>query len=190
MTQRKRRRRMPQRATPEGLRKAALRYLERYASSAANLRRVLLARVERSAYYHGTDKEAGADWVDDIVARFTRAGLVDDKAYAELRTARLSDRGYGRRRIAHTLRAKGVDEDVIAAALDGLAADIAEPDLRAAIVTARRRRFGPYRGADRAERRERDMAALARAGFDYDTVRRVIDAADIDDLEAEAEGRD
>ena len=190
MTTPKRRRRTAQPATPEGLRRAALRYLGRYASSAANLRRVLLARVERSAYAHGTGRDAGAEWVDEIVARLVGAGLVDDKAYAELRTARLTDRGHGRRRIAMTLREKGVDAEIIAAALAALAADIADPDLRAAIVTARRRRLGPYRGADREDRRERDLAALARAGFGYDIGRRVIDADDIDDLRAEAEGRD
>jgi len=51
-------------------------------------------------------------------------------------------------------------------------------------VQARRRRLGPYRMPEvRAERRDKDLAALARAGFDYDTARRVIEAETLDDLD-------
>ncbi|MCP4329861.1 MAG: RecX family transcriptional regulator [Alphaproteobacteria bacterium] len=181
-----RRRRVPRRATADRLERAALHYLERYASSAANLRRVLLARVDRSARFHGTDRETGAGWVEDIIARYLHAGLLDDRAYADLRAARLSARGYGRKRIAYSLRQKGVDQDTIAGALERLARDEADPDLMAAIRYARRRNLGPFRRRERAERREKDLAALARVGFNYDVARRVIDAGDVDDLEMQA----
>ena len=46
--------------------------------------------------------------------------------------------------------------------------------------------LGPFRRAEeRAERRDRDIAAMGRAGFDWDTARKVIDAADAADLEAD-----
>ena len=49
-----------------------------------------------------------------------------------------------------------------------------------------RRRLGPFRAApERQERRERDLAALARAGFGYDVARRVIGAETPGDVEAE-----
>jgi regulatory protein len=41
---------------------------------------------------------------------------------------------------------------------------------------ARRRRLGPYRPAERATFREKDLAALARAGFGFALARSVIDA--------------
>ena len=50
-------------------------------------------------------------------------------------------------------------------------------ELEAARALARRRRLGPWRGpAERAARREKDLAALARAGFGLDLARQVIDA--------------
>ncbi|MEX0809093.1 MAG: hypothetical protein WD044_10235, partial [Dongiaceae bacterium] len=50
---------------------------------------------------------------------------------------------------------------------------------------ARRRRLGPARpAAGRAALREKDMAALARAGFNYETVRRVIALTDAEALDA------
>ena len=47
---------------------------------------------------------------------------------------------------------------------------------QAARAYAKRRRLGPYRRPDlRAAHRDRDLAALARAGFAYGLARRVID---------------
>jgi regulatory protein len=179
-----RKREGPRKASPRGLENAALFYLQRYASSAENLRRVLMRRVERSARAHGTDREEGGAWVDEIVARFTRAGLVDDRAYAEGKAGSLYRRGASLRRIRGELAAKGVAKDLADDAIAALEAAEGDPDTAAAIRLARRRRLGPFRAAeDREERRERDLAALARAGFGYDTARRVIDAEDEDALE-------
>jgi regulatory protein len=182
---RARRRRGPRKATPDYLHRAALHYLERYQSSAENLRRVLLRKVQRSAIAHGTDAEDGAAEVDRLIARFESAGLLDDAAYAEARTASLHRRGASRRAIAMKLRQKGVDADTIEGALDDLAELEPEPELAAAVTYAKRRRLGPWRADGRAEAREKDLAALARQGFGYDTARRVIEADDAEELEIE-----
>lgn len=177
------RRRGPRRATAKHLENAALHYLERFASSAAHLKRVLMRRVERSARVHGTDRTEGAALVEALVARFVRAGLVDDRVYAEGRVAALFRRGTAPRAIRAALRAKGVAGATIEGALGTLDA-AGDPELRAAAALARRRRLGPFRPAEaRAARRDKDLAALARAGFGYDVARRVIDAEDPDLLE-------
>lgn len=176
----RRRKRGPKKATPERLEKSALFYLERYASSSENLRRVLLRRVEASAKVHGTDREEGARFIDTLIERYQRAGLLNDAAYAEGRVASLHRRGLSDRAIAMKLRQKGVPGDLIDQSLENLReeleADGADPNWEAALNYARRRRIGPYRKAARAENRERDMAALARQGFDYETARGVVDA--------------
>ena len=74
------RRRPPRKATPRYLENAALHYLERFATSAENLRRVLMRKVDRSARAHGTDPDEGAAAVEALIERFVRAGLLDDDA--------------------------------------------------------------------------------------------------------------
>ena len=180
------RRREPRKATPAYLEKAALFYLERYAAPAEHLRRLLLSKVARSARFHGTDAEAGAAAVDELIARLTRTGLLDDAAYAMARARSLARRGASARGIRSRLLHKGVAPDLIDQALAGLADAAVEPELAAALAFARRRRLGPYRAEARAERRERDLAALGRQGFDLALARRVIDARDIRELEEEA----
>ena len=178
-------RRPPRKATARHLENVALWYLQRFAASADSLRRVLMRRVEKSARAHDTGRNEGAVFVEDIVARFRRSGLLDDRVYAEGRTRSLNRRGISTQGIRARLAAKGVGADDIAAALAMLRDETAEPDLAAAIAYARRRRIGPWRiRDDREERRERDLAALARQGFGYDIARRVIDAVDAEALEA------
>lgn len=183
-------RKQPRKVSAEYLERSALHYLERYASSSANLRRVLLRKVQASAKAHGTDAEEGARWVDDLLARYRRSGLLDDKAYAEMKAGGLQRRGGSTRSIRQKLAAKGVDPDLVEQAVGSLeGAESGEADLAAAVAYARRRRIGPFRverpgreGEDPRARRDKDLSAMARAGFDLDTARRVLEAEDPEGL--------
>lgn len=140
-----------------------------------------MRRVARSAEHHDTDAEEGRALVADLIARYRHAGLLDDAAYARARASSLHARGISLRVIAGRLREKGVGEAEIEDALATIAEEAGDgsPDLAAARHTARRRRLGPWRNhADRAARREKDLASLARAGFSYDVAKQVIDAED------------
>lgn len=163
---------------------AALDYLGRYASSSANLRRVLMRRVARWADRGRVDATLAARWVEDILVRYHATGLLDDRAYAGRQAVSLGRRGVSAAGIRFRLRQKGVDEAFIRAAL-AARRDEGGGELEAACVLARRRRLGPYRPqAARAEFRDRDRAVLARAGFALDIARRVLAAASPDALEA------
>lgn len=165
-------------------------YLERFATSSANLRRILMRKVERSAGHHGTDAGEGAAEVEQLIGRFERSGLLDDAAYAQARAKTLHRRGTSARAIRGKLMEKGVGAEHIELALHLLAGGGANADLTAAVTLARRRRLGPWRAPqERKERHDKDLAALARAGFSYDVALRVIEAPSADDLEGEtAEG--
>lgn len=166
----------PPAVTPAALETAALDYLERYASSVANLRRVLMRRIERAARAGTIERSDGRARVEAIVERLADRRLVDDGAYADGRARSLARQGRSRAAIARTLAAKGVEPDAIEAALTALA-ESGETDVQAALRFARRRRLGPFRAPkERAARRDRDLAALGRAGFSYEVARRVVDA--------------
>lgn len=146
---------------PERLERWALDYLGRYASSAENLRRVLLRRARR----HGAGETAVAGLIEALVGRYLEAGLLDDAAYAAARARTLYRRGDSLAAIRVRLAAKGLAAEVVLAALGELRAgvELADPDLAAACAFARRRRLGPYRL--RPAERARELGAFARAGF-------------------------
>lgn len=190
MAEPRRARKLPRRMTAERLENIALHYLSRYASSSSNLRRVLMRRVERAAVAHGDDPADGARWIDALVARFQRSGLIDDRAYAAQKAASLQRRGASRFGIRGKLRQKGVETDLIddaVATLDDGGAGTGE--FAAACALARRRRLGPCRPpGQRAAMRQKDLATLARAGFRLDIARRALSAPDRSTLEAWGRG--
>ena len=182
------RRKTPRKVSAQSLENAALYYLARFSAPSAHLKRVLLRRVARSLRVHGGDAAEARRLVDELIERFRRSGLLDDTAYAAGKARSLRRRGTSRTVIGRALRAKGLTADQTDAALTGLAAEDAEADadgeLAAAARLAQRKRLGPFRPrAARAELRQRDMAALARAGFGYDVARQVIDADSADVLD-------
>ncbi|WP_269582080.1 regulatory protein RecX [Roseibium sp. Sym1] len=166
--------------TEERLRRSALHYLERYATSETNLRRVLERKVLRACVALELDPADFSDMIESVVESCVRIGLVNDRTYAETKVAGLRRRGGSARKIEAQLAAKGVDRDMIETVLQ----DDTHTDEDAARVFARRRRLGPYRTTDkRAERRDKDLAAMCRAGFAFETARRIIDATDAAELE-------
>lgn len=180
--------RQPRRVSERMLENVAQYYLQRFAASAESLRRVLLRRVERSARAHGTDRSEGAGWVEAVVGRCVSDGLVDDRAFAAARAARLHRQGKPARAIAAHLQNKGIAPDLVEATLSDLQAEDGG-DWAAAVHFARRRRLGPFRtaaaAAEAPEMQEKDLAAFARAGYSYGIARRVLAAATPAALDAE-----
>ncbi len=183
----RRKKQAPRKATPKYLENAALYYLSHYATSAENLRRVMMRKVRRSASHHGTDPEVGAALIEAMIGRFLGSALLDDGAYAKTRAESLHRRGNSARVIRGKLRQKGVSDDIIAAAIEALGDDLEDgqdPELAAAVTLAKRRRLGPFAAQKPSqEQREKHLAALARAGFSYDIARHVIDMECEEDLE-------
>jgi len=163
------------------LAEAALSYLSRYASSSGNLRQVLRRKIMRSARHYGDDPAPLLDVAETILARHTANGAIDDTVYAETQARKLRRRGGSARAIGQRLSAKGVPGEIVAET----ALSLNEPgeDRMAALVFARRRRLGPFRVGPRADHRQRDLAAMGRAGFDYAVATTIIDAPDTDDLD-------
>ncbi|WP_176591706.1 regulatory protein RecX [Sphingobium sp. EM0848] len=153
----------------EALRELALRYVGRFATSRARL----LAYLGRKIKERGWGGEAPAD-PQALVDRLSELRYVDDAGYATMKSASLTRRGYGARRVAESLRADGISE------VDREEADAqtASESWQAADRFARRKRLGPYAlTLPDPKQREKAIAAFLRAGHNYETARRWIDAA-------------
>ncbi len=151
----------PARAAPppldqQRLEELALRYVGKYATSRAKLRSYLARKLRERGWISDDEPDLQA-----LAGRFAELGYVDDQSYAAAKSRALSARGYGKRRLAETLRRAGISEDDSRAAF--VAADVDAID--AALRFARRRRLGPFatQNADHAQR-EKWIAAMIRAG--------------------------
>jgi len=173
--------------TAKYLQNAAAFYLERYPSTAEGLRRVLNRRVAKARMLEAPVMENVQQAIDAVVAKFVDAGVIDDKAFAQTKARSLHRRGTSNRLTRQKLKMAGVDGDTLAKAMNGLDLELdtspAERERKAAVALARRRRLGPFRQKDRKDHRTKDLAAMARGGFEYQLARKVIDAADPDALD-------
>ncbi len=166
----------PRPLTAERLRKGALHHLARYACSREQLRQVLARRVKRAA--DAGVAEVGEADIAQVVARCVELGFLDDRVFARQKAASLARQGRSRPVIAMKLQQLGLSEDDVAVGLETIGLAAAD-ELQRAAAFARRRRLGPYRPArERAERFQRDLAALARQGFPYGLARQVLEAED------------
>ena len=160
------------------LQELAIGYAARYATTAVKLQRYLERKLKERRW-----TPADAPDLPALVARVVAAGFVDDRAFAAAKQRDLTARGFGLGRVKGALAAAGVSRDDVNAVLDeGDRAPDVPPynPYASAISFARRRRFGPFArdtGTDPA-RRNRDLAAMARAGHAFAVARSVLMAAD------------
>ena len=173
--------------TAKYLQNAAAFYLERYPSSAEGLRRVLNRRVAKAKMLDAPIMDNVQQAIEAVVAKFVDAGVIDDKAFAQTKARSLHRRGTSSRLTRQKLKMAGVDSDTLDRAMNGLDLELdtnpAQREWQAAVALARRRRLGPFRQKERKEHRDRDLAAMARGGFEYQLAKRVIDATDPDALD-------
>lgn len=177
----KRERRPPKPLDPARLDELALAYVARFATSAAKVEGYLVRKLRE----RGWEGERPADPAA-IVARFVELGYIDDAAWARAKGGGLLRRGYGARRVDQVLGQAGIEETIRAEVRPEEAAARA-----AALALASRRRFGPW-GAAPPDRpaREKQIAAMLRAGHGFDAARAVVDAPSVaaaEEWAAEAE---
>ncbi|MXP28172.1 hypothetical protein GRI58_04970 [Porphyrobacter algicida] len=184
---RRRAKRKPQPLDPARMEELALAYVARFATSSGKLHAYLERKLRERGY---VDEQEGGEPPDivAVVTRFIDKGYVDDAGYARSKARGLLQRGYGARRVGQALTAAGIAPDLRAEV------DPGEAERReAAIAYARRRRFGPYNAAsahendgdslERRKQRDKQVAAMLRAGHDLSVAVVVIDAATLGELD-------
>lgn len=175
------------------LRDLALGYVARFATTGSKLEGYLLRKLRERGVAEDDDGRVQTPDVGALVAQLIELGYVDDEAYARSKTRDLTARGYGARRVEQALWAAGVDENTREETAPSEASV-----RRAAILLAKKRRFGPFgippQGEEPAEivhkRREKQVAAMLRAGHRYEHVAFILDAPNeetIDEWLIEAE---
>ncbi|MCK0129347.1 RecX family transcriptional regulator [Erythrobacter sp. F6033] len=176
------------------LRDLALSYAARFATTGAKLESYLARKIRERGTAEDSDGRTLDLDVPTLVARLIELGYVNDDAYARAKSRDLTARGYGARRVEQALWAAGVDE--------GVREDHAPTEAtarEAAALLAKKRRFGVYSDKLRADEegeyegglqdvnshklREKQVAAMLRAGHKMDHVRFIMDASAVADVE-------
>lgn len=128
----------------------------RLLTARARSRAELIAKMAKRGYPD--------DVVETVLGRLVAVGLIDDEDFAaQWVRSRQTYSGKGKRALAAELRIKGVDTEVIAAALDGI--DAGAERLRAEQLVERKLRREVLADGDDAKVMRRLVAMLARRGY-------------------------
>jgi len=176
------------------LRDLALHYAARFATTGARLEGYLARKLKERGVAEDDAEDGDRRTVQidipALVARLVELGYVDDDAYARARARDLGARGYGGRRVEQVLRFAGVGEGLRQAHAPGESAS-----RKAAALMAQKKRLGPWgdeqaMGRDgasdplaRRKRHEKAVAAMLRAGHQYDHVRFILAATLAEDVD-------
>ena len=139
----------------------AMKYLQMRLHSAAELRRKLVRR------------EYGDGVVDGVIADLLRMGYLDDARFAKTKAMSAAEhKHHGRRRAFMELIKAGVKKEVADAALNDVYTKT--DSLEAARLLAEKK-AGSLKRLDPVVARRRLAGMLMRRGFDYETIKPVID---------------
>lgn len=159
--------------TKTRLRNIALYYLERFESSKDNLRIVLRRRIDKYVFANKEyNPEEAYIWVDEIVEECAQHNFVNDERFTNLKINAYLKSGKSRRYIEQKLKQKGIDNKTINQSFE----DIEYSEFDVALNFARKKKIGKFRENKEMQiaNRQKDLAALVRAGFDYDIAKDII----------------
>jgi len=147
----------------------AVKLLGQQMRTVAELKRLLLRRIEPG--------ETGQAALDGVLAHLKERHYLDDAGYAQdYAKLRQENASFGRRRVHQDLMRKGVQSEVIAKTLDAAYEGVGEEELaRRHLERKRIRKPASEKEAARVAR------LLMRAGFSTGTIVRILKKWDVDD---------
>ena len=161
------------------LRNKALHYLGRYASTTHRLKQVLIRFAARKLEMVPEDRLLPA--IAATIEECQRLGYVDDQQFALSKIRSRRAQGHSRAALTHKLMQSGINSEIISELMARPPSDTGHHDpqaieLAACIISARRKRIGPYsrRFPIQAHEQQKQLGKLARAGFSHEHARRVL----------------
>ena len=130
-------------------------------------------RAQMEAYLQG--KDFPADIIGEVVEKLTGYGYLDDRRYAkEYMDSKLRERPMGRMRIKMALKERGIGDGAIEEALS----DYGEEAELTQAIACLRKQMGLRKGKSPEIRKKQCCAALARRGFNWETIKRAWNAVE------------
>lgn len=187
---------MPQKPAHIRMMNKAVDYLSRYASSRHKLGQILQRFASRRLTNYDADDVATA--IQQTIDQCSQLGYLDDRQFAVTVAQSQRRRGRSQAVIRQRLRQHALGDDIITYALAEADKNSANGDLQAAIRFAQRRCLGPFAQRHGAHHqrlnahqwKQRDLGAMARAGFPMAISRQILDHNDPDTIDHLLQGLD
>tara|TARA_Y100000996_G_scaffold411835_1_gene396711 strand:+ start:1724 stop:2284 length:561 start_codon:yes stop_codon:yes gene_type:complete len=157
------------------LKDLAYSYIEKYSPSKQQLKIYLLKKYLTK--FSGTkSKKEITEIIDQILNNLEEKKYLNDELYSDSKARSFLKRGYSLNKINSMLRNKGIKDEFIKNSIEKIKENKIEPDFVSAIKLCKRRRIGAVRPQSNRELfYKKDIGILARAGFNFELSKRVLD---------------
>ena len=154
----------------EKLKKYALDYLNKYASSKKNLEMILLKRIKK---YVWEDKESQKQYhkeIMSIINELEKNNIINDEIFADSKIFEYLRLGKSNLSIRYNLLKKGINKECVDKIFIKLKNENPDYELEAAIIFAKKKKldFGDLNNKDK------NLSKMARAGFNYGIALKVL----------------
>jgi len=162
-------------STVDEMRNFAFIYIEKFAPSRQQLKTYLLKKYLKSKT-NTVKKSNISNLIDIVIEDLEKSKFINDKFYSESKAKNLILKGSSINKIRNYLISKGVGEKYIKNTIDKINENNEDQDFFSAIKICKKKRIGPSRDENnRSLFYKKDIGILARAGFDFEISRRVMD---------------
>jgi len=178
--------RSPKKITFQNLEKFAFKYIERFSTSENQLRIILKRKIIKSSYFFKIKVEDHIDYIDLIIEKFKKIGLIDDKKYSESRALNLVKRGFSKKKILFNLKQKGISSETIEIALNNLKKFFFNYELASALIYAKKKKIiGSEMNLEKSfKNNQKKLMKMASAGFSYSISKKIIELNDEKEIES------
>ena len=153
------------------LKKYAFSYLSKYNTSKKNLDRILHSKVRRMNL-EKKDKFILHSSIASIITDLETNKLIDDKNFTQSKIHSLSLQGKSKISIISYLVQKGIEKNLIEETFKNLELKNPNWETESAKIFARKKRLGTKYSSNF----ERDLAKMARAGFNYNLSKKILES--------------
>jgi len=161
--------------TVEEMRNFSFAYIEKYAPSKQQLRTYLLKKYLRTQI-PSVNKKNISDLIDVVLEDLEKSKFLNDKFYSKSKAKSLIQRGSSINKIRNYLYTKGIKDKYINETIENIKENNEDQDFFSAIKICKKKRIGPSRNENnRPLFYKKDLGILARAGFNFETSKRILD---------------
>ena len=161
--------------TVEEMRNFSFAYIEKYAPSKQQLRTYLLKKYLKTKIPN-INKKNLMDLIDVVLEDLEKTKFINDKFYSNSKAKTLIQKGSSINKIRNYLLSKGIRDKYINETIIQIKEKIEDQDFFSAIKICKKKRIGPSRDENnRTLFYQKDIAILARSGFDFETSKKVMD---------------
>ena len=162
-------------ATVEEMRIFSSNYIEKYAPSKQQLKTYLLKKYLKAKILN-TNKKNITDLIDIVLKDLEKSKFINDQFYSQSKAKSLIQRGSSINKIRNYLMSKGINDKYVKNIIDEIKENNQDQDFFSAIKICKKKRIGPSRNeSNRPLFYKKDIGVLARAGFDFETSKKVMD---------------